>query len=170
MTANAKGWLEGLGRSEPLVRAVEPRADAESLAEAEAEQDEDVHPSRAYGGLWSMRDRAHTAEFRFRDPQRADESVEYSFLSRVQWCKASGEIVLLYDSLGVTVTIRGFNLWELKERLRQHLVTYVQEQGKDALAARQAKEEARAAGREFVFVEEIVFALEEKEQEEGARG
>ena len=41
------------------------------------------------------------------------------------------------------------------ERLRQHLVTWVQEQGDDPLAARRAAEEARDEGREFVMVQEV---------------
>ena len=53
------------------------------------------------------------------------------------------------------VRIRGLNLVELKERLRQHLVTWVQEQGKDPVAIKLAGEEARTAGRELVLVQEI---------------
>ncbi len=72
---------------------------------------------------------------------------------------------MLYDALGVTVVIRGLNLWELKERIRQHRVTWVQEQGDDPLAVRRAREQAKAEGREFVLVQEIRF--EEKEREDG---
>ena len=55
----------------------------------------------------------------------------------------------------MTVTIRGLNLSELKERLRQHLVTWVQEQGSDPIAIRRAQEQARSEQRELVFVQEI---------------
>jgi hypothetical protein len=162
MSANAKDWLHGLARPAPPVRAAEPRAEPESSAEPEAEKEDDVDASKAYGGLWSRRDRAHTAEFRFLDTAKPDESLDYNFLSRVQWRKDAGEIVLLYEGLGVKVVIRGLNLAELKERLRQHMVTWVQEQGNDPLVVRQAKEEARAEGRGLVLVEKIGFDVEEK--------
>src|SRR5262249_45930840 len=99
MSGNAKSWMGNLVRSEPPVRAVEPRLDA--AAEPEAEKEEDVHPSKAYGGLWSRRHRAFAAEFRFRDSERLDEALDYNFLSRVHWRKGAGEIVLLYERLGV---------------------------------------------------------------------
>ena len=82
----------------------------------------------------------------------------------MQWRKADGEIVLHYLTLGVTVFIRGLNLWELKERIRQHLVTWVQEQGDDPLTVRRLKEEAKAEGRDFVLVQQI--RLEEKKPDE----
>lgn len=148
MSARAKSWLHEAARAEPL-----PIAD--TLPEVVEEAGEDVHPSKAYGGLWSRHERAHTVEFRMLDPAKADESFDYNYLPRVSWHKGKGEIALLYDVLGVTVLIRGINLSELKERLRQHLVTWVQEQGNDPIAVKLAKEEARAAGRECVFVQEI---------------
>jgi hypothetical protein len=163
MSANAKGWLEGLARPQPPVRPVELREGVESSAEPEDEAKEDVDPSRAYGGVWSRRDRAHTAEFRFCDEGRADEALDYGYLSRVQWHKDRGDIVLLYGGLGVTVVIRGLNLWDLKERLRQHLVTWVQEQGDNPMLTRQLKEEARAEGRDLVLVQEI--RIEERRRE-----
>jgi hypothetical protein len=148
---NAKGpnWLQAAMRAEPL-----PVADEVPAAGAETEPAEDVHPSKAFGGMWSRRDRAHTVEFRFLDPGKPDESFDYNYLPRVSWHKG-GEIALLFDMLGVTVRIRGLNLLELKERLRHHLVTWVQEQGSDPVATRLAREEAKAQGREFVFVQEI---------------
>jgi hypothetical protein len=167
MSANAKGWLEGLARPEPPVRPVELHEGVEPSVEPEEEAAEDVHPSRAYGGVWSRRDRAHTAEFRFCDDGRADESLDYGFLSRVQWHKDRGEIVLLYGGLGVTVVIRGLNLWDLKERLRQHLVTWVQEQNNNPMLARQLREDAQAEGRDTVLVQEIRFDVEEKEERPG---
>ena len=121
------------------------------------DQQEGEHPSKAFGGLWNRTDRAHTLELRFLDSERPDETLDYNFLPRVQWRKAAGEIVLLYEALGVKVIIRGLNLWELKERIRQHRVTWVQEQGDDPLMLRRAREEAKAEGREFVLVQEIRF-------------
>ena len=149
---NAKGpkWLQAAMRSEPL-----PVADEVPGEVGEAEPGEDVHPSQAYGGLWSRRDRAHTVEFRLLDPEQPDESFDYNYLPRISWHKGQGEIAMLFDSLGVTVRIRGLNLLELKERLRQHLVTWVQEQGDDPVTTKLAKEEARTAGRELVLVQEI---------------
>jgi hypothetical protein len=75
----------------------------------------------------------------------------------------TGEIVLLYSALGVTVVICGLNLWELKERIRQHLITWVQEQGDDPLVMRRGLEEAKAEGRDFVLVQEIRFEEQEGE-------
>jgi hypothetical protein len=149
---NAKGpnFLRAAMRAEPL-----PVADEVPEAVGETEPGEDVHPSKAFGGLWSSRDRAHTVEFRFLDPNKPDESLDYNYLPRVSWHKGKGEIALLFDMLGVVVRIRGLNLLELKERLRQHLVTWVQEQGNDPVAIRLAREEAKAQGREFVYVQGI---------------
>jgi hypothetical protein len=132
-----------------------PSAEPVPEAVVEAAPGEDTHPSKAYGGLWSRRDHAHTIEFRLLDPNRSDESFDYNYLPRVSWHKGKGEIALLYDTLGVSVVIRGLNLAELKERLRQHLVTWVQEQGNDPVKIKLAQEQARAEGREFVFVQEI---------------
>jgi hypothetical protein len=64
---------------------------------AEPEPGEVTHPSRAFGGLWSRRDRAHTVEFRLLDPNKPDESLDYNYLPRVSWHKGRGEIALLYD-------------------------------------------------------------------------
>jgi hypothetical protein len=165
MSAEAKSWLTNTARSGGAARVL-PAATAEPEAEQKAEeQQEEDHPSRAFGGIWSRRDRAHTLEFRFLDPACPDETLDYNFLPRVQWRKAEGEIVLLYDALGVTVVIRGLNLWELKERIRQHLVTWVQEQGDDPLMVRRGREEAKADGRDFVLVQEIRW--EEQERREG---
>ena len=150
MSAKRPNWLQAAVRSEPL-----PVADELPEAAQEIEPGEDVHPSQAYGGLWSRRDRAHTVEFRLLDPGKPDESFDYNYLPRISWHKGEGEIALLFDTLGVTVYIRGLNLLELKERLRQHLVTWVQEQGDDPVAMKLAKEEAKTAGRELVLVQEI---------------
>jgi hypothetical protein len=116
--------------------------------------------------LWSRRDRAHTIELRFLDPQKPDESFDYNYLPRVSWHKGKGEISLLYDALGVTVVIRGLNLSGLKERLRQHLVTWVQELRNDPIAIKQAQEQARAEGIEFVFVQEIRIEKRKPEMED----
>jgi hypothetical protein len=150
MSAKERNWLKTAARAEAL-----PVADALPEAVEEIEPGEDVHPSQAFGGLWSRRDRAPTVEFRFLDPEKPDESFDYNYLPRVSWHKGKGEIALLFDTLGVTVRIRGLNLQELKERLRQHLVTWVQEQGNDPIASKVVKEQARAEGREFVLVQEI---------------
>ena len=167
MSAEGKSWLSGAQRSQAVARvlpvaAIEPAQDQEP-----DDKQEDEHPSKAFGGLWNSRDRTHTLEFRFRDPARADETLDYNFLPRVQWRKADGEIVLLYDALGVTVIIRGLNLWELKERIRQHLVTWVQEQGDDPLLVRRGREEAKAEGRDFVLVQEIRFEEQERREDTG---
>jgi hypothetical protein len=145
-----RSWLKTAARAEPL-----PVAEALPDAVEEIEPGEDVHPSLSYGGLWSRRDRAHTVEFRLLNPEQPDESFDYNYLPRISWHKGEGEITLLFDTLGVTVRIRGLNLLELKERLRQHLVTWVQEQGDDPVATRLAKEEAKIAGLELVLVQEI---------------
>ena len=150
MSAKGPNWLQAAMRAEPV-----PPASEVPEAVADAEPGEDTDPSRAYGGLWSRRDRAHTVEFRFLDPAQPDEALDYNYLPRISWHKGKGEITLLFDMLGVTVRIRGLNLLELKERLRQHLVTWVQEQGSDPVAIKLAKEQARAEGREFVLVQEI---------------
>ncbi|OWK45580.1 hypothetical protein [Fimbriiglobus ruber] len=150
MSANGRNWLQAATRAEPVPLAVELPAAVE-----ETEPGEDVHPSRAYGGVWSRRDRTHTVEFRFLDPEKPDESFDYNYLPRVSWHKGKGEIALIFDTLGLTVRIRGLNLVELKERLRQHLVTWVQEQGNDPVATKLAREEARTAGQELVLVQEI---------------
>jgi hypothetical protein len=153
MNVDTRSWLQTSTRREPPVRAEPPREDP--LLAQEETKAEDVHPSRAYGGIWSRRDKAHTVEFRFLNPDRADETFDYSWLPRVQWRKQEGMIVLHYEALGVKVSIRGTNLWELKERIRQHLVTWVQEQGNHPLAVRHAQEAAEEEGKDFVFVEEI---------------
>jgi hypothetical protein len=152
----AKDWMHNVARIEPVPRPG-PVPGGAVAAEPAEEIEEDVHPSKAYGGLWSRRDKAYTVEFRFLDPRRADEALDYHYLPRVQWRKSTGEIVLPCDALGLTVVIRGLNLGELKERLRQHLVTWVQEQGDDPVRVRQTQDEARAAGRELVLVQEIRF-------------
>jgi hypothetical protein len=150
MSAKRPNWLQAAVRAEPL-----PVADELPEAVEEIEPGDFEHPSKAYGGLWSRRDRAHSVEFRFLDPETPDESFDYNYLPRISWHKGQGEIALFFDTLGVTVRIRGLNLLELKERLRQHLVTWVQEQGDDPVATKLAKEEARTAGRELVLVQEI---------------
>jgi hypothetical protein len=161
MSGRAKTWLHDTARIEKL-----PVAEVLPEAVGEAEPGEDTHPSKAYGGLWSLRGRAHTVEFRLRDPHKPDESFDYNYLPRVSWHKSRGEIALLYDTLGVTVFIRGLNLAELKERLRQHLVTWVQEQGNDPVAIKQAQEEARIEGRDFVFVQDIRIEKQKPEPDE----
>lgn len=160
MSGRTKTWLQEAARAEKL-----PVAEALPEAVEVGESGEEAHPSKAYGGLWSRRDRAHTVEFRLLDPHKSDESFDYNYLPRVSWYKGRGEIALLYDTLGVTVFIRGLNLAELKERLRQHLVTWVQEQGNDTVAIKQAQEEARAGGRDFVFVQEIRIEKQNPEAE-----
>ena len=165
MNVETRSWLQASTRREPLAR-VEPPREETFVAEVESKA-EDVHPSRGYGGIWSRRDKAHTVEFRFLDQDRADETFDYSWLPRVQWRKQEGIIVLHFETLGVKVSIRGTNLWELKERIRQHLVTWVQEQGNHPLAFRHAQEEAEAEGKDFVFVEEIRLEEEKAEKREG---
>ncbi len=113
---------------------------------------EDAHPSKAYGGVWSRRDVAHTLEFRPLDPAAVAEAMEYGYLARVQWNAAAGIITLRYEPLGVTVTIQGIGLFDLKERLRQHLVTWVQEQGGDPIKMQAARQ---ALGQEFIWVQRI---------------
>jgi hypothetical protein len=103
---------------------------------------EDTHPSKAYAGLWSRRDRAPKVEFRrlpahCRGEDAAEgESLDYAWLARVRWFpgRPDGQrIVLPFTDLGFVVTIRGRHLFDLKEKLRAHLVTWVQEQGDDPL-------------------------------------
>jgi hypothetical protein len=113
---------------------------------------EDIHPSKAYGGLWSRRDRAYTLEFRPQEPAAVAEAVEYGYLTRVQWNAAAGVITLRYQPLGVTVTIQGIGLFDLKEKLRQHLVTWIQEQGGDSIKMQAAR---AALGQEFIWVQRI---------------
>jgi hypothetical protein len=168
MTIDAKNWMGSSSRANAVARALPAVAKAPA-AEPEDEAAEESDPSKAYGGVWNRRDRAHTLEFRFRDPHRPDETLDYNFLPRVQWRKAEGEIVLVYDALGVTVVICGLNLWELKERIRQHLVTWVQEQGDDEVAVQRAKEMAKEEGREFVLVQEIRFDDKKADESEGNR-
>lgn len=113
---------------------------------------EDEHPSKAYGGLWSRRDTARTLELRPLDPTAAAEALEYSYLARVQWNAAAGIITLRYQPLGVNVTIQGIGLFDLKEKLRQHLVTWVQEQGGDPVKMQAARSEL---GKGFIWVQRI---------------
>ena len=164
MSASSRTWLRD------TAARVERLPVAEPLPEAvvEAEPGEDTHPSKSFGGLWSRQDRAHMVEFRLLDPHQPDESFDYNYLPRVSWHKGRGEIALLYDALEVTVLIRGLNLGELKERLRQHRVSWVQEQGNDPVAIRLAQEQARAEGREFVFVQEIRIEKRTPESDEAA--
>ncbi|MBI3408197.1 MAG: hypothetical protein HY040_07560 [Planctomycetes bacterium] len=125
-------------------------ATASSLPDETAS--EDVHPSKAYGGLWSRRDIAHTVEFRPLEPTAVAEAMEYGYLARVQWNAAAGVITLRYQPLGVTVTIQGIGLFDLKERLRQHLVTWIQEQGGDPIQIQAGRQ---GLGREFIWVQRI---------------
>jgi hypothetical protein len=154
MSASEKDWMARAFQAAPPVRAVAPSA-AEAVEVEGAEPHEDVHPSKAYGGLWNRRDRAHMVEFRPLDPEKPAEAFDYNHLPRVRWHKGRGEIVLLYETLGVKVVIRGLNLADLKERLEQHMVTWVQEQATDPVAVRLAQDEARAEGRDLVLVQEI---------------
>jgi hypothetical protein len=120
------------------------------------EGEEDTHPSQAYGGVWSRRDKVPKVEFRFLDPQRFAESLDYGWLNRVRWHQGRGLIELVYAD-GPKVTIRGINLWDLKEKLRQHLVTWVQEQGADTLLLKEESLRAREEDREPLIVQEIRF-------------
>jgi hypothetical protein len=138
--------LQRLMRDAPVVG---PAPGASSHGELASD---DVHPSKAYGGLWSRRDMAHTLEFRPLDPTAVAEAMEYSYLARVQWNAAAGIITLRYEPLSVTVTIQGIGLFDLKEKLRQHLVTWVQEQGGDPLKLQAAR---REQGQEFIWVQRI---------------
>jgi hypothetical protein len=164
MSVDSKNWLNGAQKNSPLARAFpSPASQPPAEIQPDNDQEEESHASRAYGGLRSRRDRAHTLELRFLNSQRPDETLDYNHLPRVQWRKSTGEIVLLYNALGVTVVIRGLNLWELKERIRQHLVTWVQEQGDDPLVMHRGMEEAKREGRDFVLVQEISFEEQERE-------
>lgn len=113
---------------------------------------DDVHPSKAYGGMWSRRDRAHTLEFRPCDATGVAEALEYSYLARVQWNAAAGIITLHYQPLGVTVTIQGIGLFDLKEKLRQHHATWIQEQGNDPIKMQAARQ---TLGTTFIWVQSI---------------
>ena len=167
MSADAKSWLSNAARANATVRPL-PAAAVEQVAEPEDDGQEERDACRAYGGLLNRRDRAQTLEFRFLDAEAPDETLDYNFLARMQWRKGEGEIVLLYDGLGVKVVIRGLNLFELKERIRQHMVTWVQEQGSDELTVRRAREEAKMEGRELVLVEQIRVEERERGEEAGA--
>ena len=127
-------------------------APAASSPPPEAEIVEDTHVSQAYGGLWSRRDRCHTIEFRPLDAMAGADSLEYGYLSRVQWNAAAGVIILRYQPLGVSVTIQGIGLFDLKEKLRQHLVTWIQELGNDPIRMQAARQEH---GAEFIWVQRI---------------
>lgn len=131
--------LDRLQLREPLPRSP---ALAKPLTSPPVSDEEDTHSSKAYAGLWSRRDRAPKVEFRrlpaqCRGEDAAEgESLDYAWLARVRWfpAKPDGQrIVLPFTDLGLTITIRGKNLYDLKEKLRAHLVTWIQEQGEDAL-------------------------------------
>jgi hypothetical protein len=158
MSGEARGWLEGGARPNPVEwvggKKSPVRAPDEPLPDDG--RSEDVDASRAYGGVWGRGERsAQSMEFRFLDPERADETLDYAWLPRIQWCKGQGLIVLHYEALGIKVSIRGVNLRELKERICRHLVSWVQEQGDDPLFIREVKEQPRAEGREAVIIHEI---------------
>ena len=142
-------------RASALQRFMRDARDAPRPADARPTEEtaaEDVHPSKAYGGLWSRRDIAHTLEFRPLEASAVADAVEYGYLARVQWNAKDGVITLSYQPLGVTVTIQGINLAELKEKLRQHLVTWIQEQGADPLRMQAARQ---ALGQGFMWVQRI---------------
>ena len=84
------GALQRLVHDAPTV----PGAPGTVLPEVKA--DEDIHPSKAYGGLWSRRDIAHMLELRPLKPTAVADAVEYSYLARVQWNAAAGFISLHY--------------------------------------------------------------------------
>lgn len=105
-------------------------------------RDEEEEPGSAYATVRN-RDRAEMVEFRLlparagQHPDRAEaDAFDYAWLPRLQWRpgadRAAAEIVLP-SSLGVTITIRGRNLEDLKEKLRRKMVTWVQEQGDNPL-------------------------------------
>ncbi len=153
---SARSWMLPPERPDPLARVGVPEAGYLPGEKAAAEEQEEVHPSKAYAGLWGRKERATKVEFRLLPGKGKveGEAVDYAWLPRVQWVPSEGKIILR-STLGVTVTICGLNLWELKEKLRQSMVTWVQEQGADPIVMRQAAEEARAEGRDLVFVKEI---------------
>ncbi|MCI0658625.1 MAG: hypothetical protein L0170_16350 [Acidobacteria bacterium] len=134
----------------------------------EDKPEEDTDPSKTFGGLWSRADRPHKIEFRFLDPQRDDESFDYAWLPRIKWGKGRGEIKLLFEAIGVTVTIRGVNLWDLKEKLRRHLVTWVQELGDDPVMIQEEKLRAQEEGRKPIIIYEI--RIEEPKDRGGEAG
>src|SRR5262249_43824105 len=107
-------------------------------------------------GLWGRSTRAHKVEFRLRPGKGKveGEALDYAWLPRVRWVPSEGKIVLPF-TLGVTVTISGVGLFELKEKLRQHLVTWVAEQGNDPIFVEEEKARAREEGRDPVIVFQI---------------
>src|SRR5262249_18032564 len=112
MSGEARGWLEGAAIPGPAGWAGGKTKVARMADEAMPDEGgEEVDASKAYGGIWGRGERgAQSMEFRFLDPERADETLDYAWLPRIQWCKGQGVIVLHYDALGIRVSIRGINL------------------------------------------------------------
>ncbi len=69
MSIERKSWLANSPRSAAVARAL-PEAVIEPVVELEPdEQQEEEHPSKAFGGMWNRTDRTHTLELRFSTPR-----------------------------------------------------------------------------------------------------
>jgi hypothetical protein len=170
---NARDWVGRLPARPDGELVLTPDAEAKLAEDHEpVPLEEDTHPSMAFGGLWGRSVRAHKVEFRLRPGKGKveGEALDYAWLPRVQWVPSEGKIVLPF-TLGVTVTIRGINLLELKEKLRQHLVTWVAEQGDDPVFVQEERARAREEGREPVIIYQIrVDEAEAAKARESAEG
>lgn len=142
------------GRLRDVLAVPPPTPTPTPTPEPEAEAE---HPAKCFGYLRGIRERADNVEFRFLDVNRNSEALDCSWQPRVSWRKRPCAIVLCYPSLGITVTIHGINLWELKELLRRRRVTWVHEQGTDPIRLKELEILARQAGEEPVIVTRIEF-------------
>ncbi len=90
--------------------------------------------------------------------------MEYSFRRRTIWHKAECKIELQFVD-GLKIMIEGTGLFDLKEKLRMHRVTWLQEQGADAIARADASHTAKDQGEPFLWVERIT--IEEPTETDG---
>ncbi len=117
---------------------------------------EDRHDSQAFAAARSRRDRVPMLELRFQSNQ-PHEALDYSYLTRMRWNGETGTIQLLYTPLAILVIIEGMGLFDLKEKLRQHHVTWIQEQGCDERLTRAAQLAAQERNQPFVWVRKITI-------------
>lgn len=130
------------------------RPSDEVTLQAADEHGEEEHPSRAFACLRGLKDKSETLELRFLAADTADVTLEYSLRRRMVWDKRSGTLTVEFVD-GVKVVIAGTGLAEMKERLQLRKVTWVQEQGADAVAEKAAEQAARAAGQPHVWVRAV---------------
>ena len=146
-------------------RAAQSGGSGGAAAEAEGEE---PHGSRAFACLRGHKDKAENVELRLLDPALPDQSLEYSLRRRQLWEKKKGSITIEFVT-GVKAHIRGVGLADLRERLRLRRVTWVQEQGDDPVAMKEAELAARERREPFVWVTRIEIE-EESEEKEAAEG